>query len=74
MRPPLCVSLTMSQWIWLTFVPPISATPFPRATCAGAVDLLVEERVLHVACDARVAADAELADAPRTLVQVEHLE
>src|SRR5262245_23320695 len=39
----------------------------------GAVDLLVEQRVLHVACDARVAADSELAEEPRSLVTVEDL-
>src|SRR4029079_5143553 len=38
------------------------------------VDLLVEERVAHVPGDARVAADAELAEAPRAGVGVEHLD
>src|ERR671927_258102 len=40
----------------------------------GAVDLLVEEHVLHVTSDPGVAADAELAQASRPLVAVEHLE
>src|SRR5206468_299636 len=40
----------------------------------GAVDLLVEERVLHVPGDARVAADPELAEAPGALVAVEDLD
>src|SRR5262245_43995785 len=39
----------------------------------GAVDLLVEERVLHVAGDPGIAADAELAEAPGAVIQVEHL-
>src|ERR687887_650545 len=39
-----------------------------------AVDLLVEERVLHVLRDSRVAADPELAEAPRAVVEVEHLD
>src|SRR4029450_9994759 len=39
----------------------------------GAVDLLVEERVLHVAGHPGVPADAELAEAAGALVQVEHL-
>src|SRR5207244_11407151 len=38
----------------------------------GAVDLLVEERVLHVPPDAAVAADPELAEPARTLVRLEH--
>ncbi len=38
-----------------------------------AVDLLVEERVFHVARDAGVATDAELADPPRAVVAVQHL-
>jgi hypothetical protein len=37
----------------------------------GAVDLLVEERVLHVARDPRVAADPELSEPPRAFVLVE---
>ena len=40
----------------------------------GAVDLLVEEGVLHVTRDAGVAADAELAEAACPVVRVEHLE
>src|SRR5205823_6309682 len=40
----------------------------------GAVDLLVEERVLHVALDAAVAADPELAEDACTFVAVERLE
>src|SRR6185437_5949561 len=40
----------------------------------GAVDLLVEERVLHVLRDARVATDAELAEPPGAVVEVEHLD
>src|SRR2546430_16292215 len=39
----------------------------------GAVDLLVEERVLHVPRDARVAADSELAEPPGALVAVADL-
>src|SRR5438132_2277509 len=38
------------------------------------VDLLVEERVLHVLRDARVAADAELAERARAVVAVEGLD
>src|SRR5436190_15690255 len=38
------------------------------------VDLLVEERVLHVARDARVAPDAELAQPPGALVGVQRLD
>src|SRR5205085_7650235 len=37
----------------------------------GAVDLLVEERVLHVLLDARVVADSELAQHASALVRVE---
>src|SRR6476646_4227307 len=40
----------------------------------GAVDLLVEERVLHVPRDAGIAADPELAEAAGALVEVELLE
>src|SRR4051812_40382406 len=40
----------------------------------GAVDLLVERDVLHVALDARVAADAELAEPARPLVGIERLD
>src|SRR6476661_130925 len=40
----------------------------------GAVDLLVEERVLHVPRDAGIAADAELAQEARALVELELLE
>ena len=40
----------------------------------GAVHLLVEERVLHVAGDAGVAPDPELAEAARAFVDVERLD
>src|ERR671937_3089393 len=40
----------------------------------GAVDLLVEERVLHVALDPAVAADPELAEDARAVVAVELVE
>ena len=46
----------------------------PERDVHRAVHLLVEERVLHVARDARVAADAELAEPARALVGVEHLQ
>ena len=46
----------------------------PERDVHGAVHLLVEERVLHVARDARVAADPELAEPARALVGVEHLQ
>src|SRR5437870_3478166 len=40
----------------------------------GPVDLLVEERVLHVTRDPRIAADAELPEPTRSLVDVERLQ
>src|SRR5437899_381590 len=46
----------------------------PEREVDGAVDLLVEERVLHVLGDPRIAADPELAEPPGSLVEVEHLE
>src|SRR5690348_5015205 len=46
----------------------------PKRQVDRAVDLLVEQRVLHEARDARVAADAELAEPARALVPVQHSE
>ena len=73
-RPSPRRSLTMSQWIALSFVPPRSGKPLADGEVDRAVDLLVEERVLHVARDAGVAADPELAEPARAVVGVEHLE
>ena len=67
-------SLTMSQWMRDSFVPPMSGMPLPEREVHRPVDLLVEQRVAHVPGDARVAADAELAEAPRPGVGVEHLD
>src|SRR2546427_9854588 len=41
----------------------------PEREVDGAVDLLVEKRVLHVLGDPRIAADPELAEAPGSLVE-----
>src|SRR5207237_6495565 len=46
----------------------------PEREMDGAVDLLVEERVPHVAGDPRVAADSQLAEEPGALVPVDRLE
>ena len=64
----------MSQWIRETFVPAEVGQPVAEREVDGAVDLLVEERVPHVARDPGVAADPELAEAARALVAVERLE
>src|SRR5580765_2231343 len=48
--------------------------PVSEREVGGAVDLLVEQRVLHVARDAGVAADPELAEVASALVEVERLQ
>ena len=64
----------MSQWMRDSFVAAELGDAVAEREVDGAVDLLVEEGVLHVARDAGVAADPELAEAPRALVGVERLE
>src|SRR5581483_11466608 len=47
--------------------------PSPERDVDGAADLLVEQDLVRPAVDAVVQADAELADAARAFVEVEHL-
>ena len=60
----------MSQWIAETFVPPRNSAVAEREV-DGSVHLFVEVDVPHVAVNAGVAADPELADAARAFVGVE---
>src|SRR5262249_6294326 len=46
----------------------------PEGDMDGSLDLLVEERVPHVALDPGITPDAELTDLPGALVAVENLE
>jgi hypothetical protein len=64
----------MSQCTWLTFSPPNLRKAVAEREVDRSVDLFVEERVLHVARDPRVAADAELAQPSRAVVEIERLE
>ena len=61
----------MSQWTALRVQTADYTEPRADGEVDRAVDLLVEQRVLRVALDARVAADAELAEPARALVGVE---
>ena len=63
----------MSQWIALSFVPPVNEYELPSARCTVPSIFSSKRDVLHEALDARVAADAELAEPARALVGVERL-
>ena len=67
-------SLTMSQWIARLVRAAEIGVAVAEREVDGAVHLLVEQRVLHVARDPRVAADPELAEPARALVGVERLD
>ena len=64
----------MSQWMRRLVLAAEVGHPVAEREVDGAVDLLVEQRVAHVARDPGVAADAELPQPPRPLVGVEHLD
>ena len=61
----------MSQWIAETFAPPRNVAAVAEREVDGSVHLFVEVDVPHVAVNAGVAADPELADAARAFVGVE---
>ena len=64
----------MSQWIELSFVPPMNVYELPSARWIVPSIFSSNADVLHEALDARVAADAELAEPARALVGVERLD
>ena len=64
----------MPQWMADVFVPPRYSKPPPSATCTVPFIFFVEVDVAHVAVDAGIAADAQLADAAGTVIGVERLE
>ena len=62
----------MSQWIALSFWPPMVGEALPEREVDRPVDLLVPPHVLDVPRDAAVAADAELSDPPGAVVRIQH--
>ena len=64
----------MSQWTALTFVPPMNGKPLPSARWIVPSIFSSKSDVLRVPLDARIAADAELAEHPGAVVGVERLQ